>query len=432
VSAERARYLWERRKVIRRALRNLAAHALREPLRPRIPAGEEVVVVVCLNARGRTFNLGDMIRRYHGVRTILVTRIFDYAFQRQAFDEIRVFLRPGQLLRILDRIGRRHRVLAAIGSTQPAWQSRVLIDMPRRFPVLVDQYDSIWAIQRFARLGSSEMTGISAGYAGDEVREEEYCVRRADGLLMRLLTMRDLYDEAGIESPKISIPDGVNPRFCQPILHRSGSRGPEWSVVFAGIFYPMHFDPRRFGENQLVPLGPLFERERVHFHMYPTPHHDYAYPEYEAEAARNPYFHLHDSVSFGRVHREISQYDFGWLAMDFRNNMYYTERVRRDTGSIRFMTFLEAGLPVLVSDQTPGQARMVRETGGGIVLEDPTPRGLADLFRRADMEALLRGVERARAELSIERLSAPLIEFIRTVRRRTEARTPNRGRLLHR
>jgi hypothetical protein len=413
-------YYWERRKVVKRGMRNWLAWALREPFRPKGRPDETVIVFVRLNARARAFNLGYILRKNEGIRTILLTKVFDYDFQREAFNEIHLFFNYKDLREKVARLARRYNLLAVVGSTQPARQTRILIEMPRDWPVLIDQYDSLWALSYFSGMDLAEARGVGAGVSPEEVAEEEYCFRHAEGVIVRSGELQVLFKEQDVMTPNYLFEDSCNSRYFQPVTPRNGPKEGEWSVVYPGIFYPMSFDSRIAGDTQLVPLGKLFAEERIHFHLYPSPHHNYQYPEYEAEAARNPYFHLHQAVDFDKVHREIGKYDFGWYANDYSKWALFSEVYRQHTLSIKFYTFLEAGLSVITNGLHVRSERIVQRMGAGIVVGTDAPKGLRQVIEKQNLPELIQGVERARAELDINRRSGELLAFIKEVRERYE------------
>ena len=411
-------YYWERRNIVKRVLKNRLARALGEPFRPKGRNGETVIVFVRTNARGRGFNLGYSLRGNHRLRTILITKAFEYKFQKQAFDEIHVFSNFAHLVRLVERLGQKYKILAVIGMTQPARQTHVLIEMSRDWPVLIDQYDSEWALSYFAGVDPADLE--VNGFLADEVAEEEHCYRQADGVIARSGELQVLFKEQGVRTPMLLIQDGCNPRFFQPLTSRSGPKGAEWSVVYPGIFHPMSHDSRIVGDTQFVPMGKTFAEERIHFHLYPSPHHNYQYPEYEAEAVRNPYFHLHQAVDFDDVHREIGKYDFGWSASDFSKSMLFSEILGEHALSIKFYTFLEAGLPVITTGLIVRSERIVRRWGAGVVVDTDAPKGLRQVIEKQNLPELIRGVERARAELDINRRGGELLAFIKEVREQYE------------
>lgn len=414
------RYIWERRKVVSRVLKNWLLRIAYEPFRPGGSINDTAVVFVRQNARGRVFNHGYVLSKNEGVRTILLTRVFDYMYHREAFDEIIVFYNKIDLENKIKKLSQRYNLLAVIGSTQPAWPTRVLIEMHRIWPVLIDQYDSIWACCYFAQIDPTEKYGMAS--LAQEIPDEEYCFRNADGIIARSGELPILLEEHEISTSYILIEDGVNPVFFQPMAPSPSPKKGEWSIVYAGLIVPMNLNARDHGVNQFVPQGKLFAQEKIHFHLYPSPHHNYQYPEYEAEAARNPYFHIHASVDFDNIHREISQYDFGWLAIDSPQYTFWSETYGRHLITNKQFTYLEAGLPIITNAYTARIAETVKMTGAGFVMGNQAPVGTRAAIGQQNMTELISGVARARHELDMNNKSHELITFIRELSRPYESK----------
>jgi hypothetical protein len=408
---KKIKYYFSRRKVVFRVLKNWLSSYLQEPWRSKGTTQEPVIVCVRLNARTRMFNYGWTLRHKHKIRTILVTQVFEYGFQKQAFDEIKIFFSYTHLEKIIVEIAKKYQVLAIIGSLQPAAQTLHLLNMKRSWPVFIDHYDSYWSLFHFSKL-SIEGPEPTGNFSMEEIEAEKYCYTNADGVLARSGSLVKLFQEKNINTPIRLFEDRCNKKFFQPIWLGSGPKGKEWSVVYPGIFYPMHFDKRLFGDIQFVPLGKLFAKEKIHFHLYPSPHHNYLYSEYEAEAARNPYFHIHPTVDFDNIHQEISKYDFGWQAHDFSKAAFFSETSKQFELSIKFYSFLEAGLPIIVNELLERGKKIIKDTGAGLCIGNNAPQGLREIIENSDVATIRKNVEHARQVLEIDQISDELFGFL--------------------
>lgn len=408
----RLRYLLERRKVVLRTAANLARWSVGEPLRTAAAGGGPTVVFVCQNARARTFNLAYALKHEAGVRTVLFSRVFEYTYMRKAFDEIRFFARYTDLARSLGRLARNNRILAAIGSTEPIAQSMVLLDMQRYWPVLVDQFDSYWASTHFA--GMEVETDPRCDGLREEIRLEAHCFTHCDGVVARTGELPLLLDKIGVRHPVLLLEDGCNRMYFQEIHADKYRNRDDWSLVYPGIFYPMHLDPAVFGSAQLLPYARPFALERLHFHLHPSPVHEYAYPEYEAEARKNPYFHLHPAIDFDKVQRKVSTYDFGWYANRYRQYGFTSETYRQFAVATKVCTFLEAGIPVVSNRIHSRIVDIVQRYNCGILVGEDAPQGLRGLIAQADLPLLLKGVASARKALDVNARAGDLLRLIET------------------
>ena len=168
-------------------------------------------------------------------------------------------------------------------------------------------------------------------------------------------------------------------------------------------------------------LASCLRKKSLHFHLHPSPIHDYQYPEYEAEARKNPYFHIHPSIDFDKVQDKVSSYDFGWFANPYHQYGYTSETYRKHAIATKVCTFLEAGIPV-VANRTSTSGLWTSYPGliAGFWWGEDAPRGLGDQIRPADLPRLLRGVENARNRMDIHNRAPELLDFILKAKDRYE------------
>ncbi len=106
----------------------------------------------------------------------------------------------------------------------------------------------------------------------------------------------------------------------------------------------------------------VLTKQKIHFHVYPTPNRNVYLGEYEKISSENPYFHLHKPVPQKQVPTEIAKYHFGILPFfDEDDDRHPTKRMR--STSQKFYNYIEAGLPVLVSQDLKFQSWMAKRVG---------------------------------------------------------------------
>ena len=98
--------------------------------------------------------------------------------------------------------------ITAFGSTQPCVQVRTLINMPRCWPVFIDQYDSYLAITYFAGINPEEDQRFT--YMAPEVKDEQYCYKNVDGIIARSGDLCLLIKKKNINKPVFIYEDGCN------------------------------------------------------------------------------------------------------------------------------------------------------------------------------------------------------------------------------
>lgn len=408
---QRIGYYWERRRVISRTLQNLLVWSLKEPWRRSLKPRTPVVVFIRRSVRSRFRNHARGLKA-EGLGTILISSVFNYEYLKGAFDEIHVAFNETKIRQLIRSLSAKYDVRAVISSMQPAKQTADIMDEPRSWPLIVDHQESAWSQFHFLRKENRLHDGDHDWLHPAEAELEKKAYLRVDGVLARSRELTLLFEEERIETPIMLLEDRCDPGVFQPIRQRSRKPGDEISVVYAGMLYPMHLDPLYYHSAQLVPYGPGFAEERVHFHIYPGPHHEYTFEDYEAEARRNPYFHIHRSVEFDQVQKVLAGYDFGLVAFHCPDLRLMSRVHLESTLHAKVLSYLEAGLPVLTPGLFKRDAQVVEETGAGMVMPEDCPRGL-----RSQLEALDTGDLQIRVRSARERMACPeqgrmLREFI--------------------
>ena len=84
--------------------------------------------------------------------------------------------------------------------------------------------------------------------------------------------------------------------------------------------------------------------------------------------------------------------------------------------SMKFFTYLEAGLPIISSPVTGEVNERLEAFGAGLILDAKAPRGLRDAIHERDVAEMIRGTARLREYYSTGKHGRSLVDFIRSVR----------------
>lgn len=409
---KRLDYLWERRRVVGTVAANLTRWALHEFGRQRARTDLPTIICVRRTARSRIHNhaisLGPL-----GVQSILVAQAFDYGYQRAAFAEIHPWFRVDDIPAIVRKLVRRHDVRAVVGSLQPAAQTERLLAMDLPVPLVIDHHDSAWSQVHFQ--GNAAFTA-DGWLSRAEVAAEQHCFRNVAGVIARSHELVELFETNDVTTPTRVFEDCCCAEAFQPIPEHGRPKGDAWSVGYAGAVFSLRDDPRH-AYPQFVPFGKTFEQARVHLHIYPSPLHEYSYPDYLAEERRNPFFHLHRSVGFRHVQSTLARYDFGLINVEVSGEYRLFSPVHfKHHVHAKFHTYLEAGLPILVPAYYRREAELVREWDMGIVFESLHGLDLAKLIADTDVARLRANVRRAREAFRAEAQGSALWDFLGSIR----------------
>ena len=131
-------------------------------------------------------------------------------------------------------------------------------------------------------------------------------------------------------------------------------------------------------------------------------------------AQKNPLFKFEKGVPPDEVTKIFSMYDFGTMVSFFHQGTFLdVHNHNRLPG--RLFTYLEAGLPMIVSEEMQYLSRIIKEYEIGIVVSQKDLDNLPVIINSYDREKLKTNVKRAREELSMKRHIKRLVAFYEEV-----------------
>jgi len=403
-------YLWKRRKVLENLAGNYLRWLLYEAGRKRADPKSPTIICVRRTARTRIHNHALSLAE-QGIQTILVAQAYDYHYQKETFVEIHPWLQIENIPGIIKRLEKRLNVIAVISSHQPAAQTLALLKMERDFPLLVDHHDSIWSQAYFQKPMKIPETG--AWLSQSEIRAEEKSYRSVDGVIARNGELIELFKENNVKTPVKVFEDRCYRPSFQDIPEHGNPKQKQWSIAYAGAVFSGTENPKD-SYPQLVPYGEVFSQAKIHFHIYPSPLHEYSYPDYHAEAAQNPFFHIHRSVNYKLIQKTLSQYDFGLINVE-RPEAYdlFSEKHFRYHIHAKFHAYLEAGLPIIVPSCFAREAEIVREWNIGFIFDKLQDAHLKKQIHEADILSMRQSISNAREAWVADHQGSDLLTFIK-------------------
>ncbi|MBI4804290.1 MAG: hypothetical protein HY795_03550 [Desulfovibrio sp.] len=178
------------------------------------------------------------------------------------------------------------------------------------------------------------------------------------------------------------------------------------SLVFCGTLNPSNYPAPPFGDVQLLGLIRELAAQGVAFNVFLNPYQRKgergAFWDYEYLARTEPLFTVHEGVGPDQLPATIG--GFGWGSMVYRFPEVFTMQ-RPHLSHIlptKFFSFLEAGLPVIVSRELEAVSELVREHGLGLVVGQDEISRLGGLIDEVDYEALRQNVRVYRAEHDLD------------------------------
>lgn len=159
-------------------------------------------------------------------------------------------------------------------------------------------------------------------------------------------------------------------------------------------------------------------KQKIHFHLYLVPHSIISpviFKSYIRLNETESYFHLEKAVPVDKVHKEISKYDFGSMVYTPEYLDQYQPKYLKIATAYRIFTYLEAGLPIIVSKRMEYIKNMVEENKIGFSVKDGEFDNLHNTIDSYDYEELRRNVFKTREKLLFDKHEKDLVNFYDTI-----------------
>ena len=211
----------------------------------------------------------------------------------------------------------------------------------------------------------------------------------------------DYFRDNGYEVSCPSLPwlDYCNREFFVDNSRKLSDEDDEYHVVqVGGGISPAH-----------LPFVKNLIEQKIHFHIYPMPlcMTPFTYRKFSQLDRTERYIHLERSVPYSEITREIAKYDFG----SHIHLTYLAPVGFKFAHSHKFFCYLEAGLPIIVSDCLQYIKKTVVESKAGFSVRDTDFPVLHKMIERYDYDDLRRNVMEAREKLLIDNHAERLINF---------------------
>ena len=188
-------------------------------------------------------------------------------------------------------------------------------------------------------------------------------------------------------------------------------------LVYAGGVFGSHRDKRYYGITQMHWLIDYFTKQKIHFHIYPSPTIQKAdYEEYEGIAKQNEYFHFHHAVSQSKLSEELSQYHYGLMPFFGQDSTLSDVKMKYST-TLKLFNYVEAGIPILVSADVTYQSWLVERYNLGIAVHNKTDfADVRQLISKTPYEQQVKQVLQNREKLSLGNHIGRLMKFYEGLR----------------
>ncbi|MFN8277453.1 MAG: hypothetical protein U0T84_08225 [Chitinophagales bacterium] len=345
------------------------------------------------NLPPRISRMVKWLKRTYPVKAVLICHKDGYSplFDNQTFDQTLLFRNKWHLFQILVNQPTPH-LIHAFGpkSFYP--------DMARQFYGSATRF--IYDMQDVLAI----YYGLNAPIAWyrKEFPHERNCLAEADGLVSQGLEPIPAFRTYSISHKKNRI---FFPLLCDDDVWITNPKklSPEnISVVYAGEIQGRNRDPKQFGNVQFFQLAEIMAAQQIHFHVYATPGSYHLYgQEYREVEKRNPYFHLHAPVPQQQLPSELSKYHFGIIPF-YKNFTALRDDKNHYSTSLKLFNFIEAGIPILVSNEIGFQNWMACRYSAGVSISQQDLTNLRTKILSLDYDHLVQGLLLSREKLSLK------------------------------
>jgi hypothetical protein len=111
------------------------------------------------------------------------------------------------------------------------------------------------------------------------------------------------------------------------------------------------------------------------------------------------------------LNKEISKYHYG-IATAFFDKNVVDKRFLKTTLGNKFMSYLEAGIPIIINDEMVFHSDLIRKYNCGVVISEEDLPNLKKILKKQNYPALIEGVKKARQDLLMSKNVKKIIEVL--------------------
>lgn len=196
-----------------------------------------------------------------------------------------------------------------------------------------------------------------------------------------------------------------------------------WHLAFAGGVIPFgdKFPRQIFGDAQIYGISELLASQGLYIHIFNNPYLARGdrlgerYPEYVELAQKNTFVDFSEGTFPWDLGFKIGHYHYGMMLYLF-DGLLIGEQHFETVIPSKVFTYIEAGLPVLVSRRFSAVCEIVERYEIGICIDDSELSDIVPILDRADYIQLRKNVRTFRQVLNMDRQIQQLIDFYESTR----------------
>jgi hypothetical protein len=248
-----------------------------------------------------------------------------------------------------------------------------------------------------------------------EVKFEKYNLENADGIIARNLESKDVSRRFSFKYPSKSILflDYCDTENFQAPSKNSLDNEKDISLVYSGGIFGPSALKSSWGIIDFDILIKSLAHSQLNLHLYPFPNEPISYYSELLEMEKtNSHLTIYPAVSNFKLASEIGKYHFGILP-NFKVDGYPILDFKLDMcTSNKFFNYLEAGIPIIVSNELKFMSWIVKRYQIGIVVEKKDLNNLKTIIFEYDYEQMIKNVVAVRNKLSFQHNNHRLLAFL--------------------
>lgn len=292
------------------------------------------------------------------------------------------------------------------------------------FAKLLSETKTIFEFYDVPSLCASKEDSINAwGKKNSELGffSEQFVCENADGIIFGYshIAADKLKNRYNIKSPLLEFHSYVCDEFVANGNNIKYSQGDgKIHLVYGGTVTTSILPKKIFG-YEFLDLVKEITNQGICFDIYTTPHtspikFELLYSDYISFSKKNDLFRFMKGLFLDEASHAFSKYDFGIIAYLF-NQGTFSDESNATRIPAKFFLFLEAGLPVIISEEFEYVSTLVREYEIGIVVSQNDIYNLSAIIPTYDYKKLKNNVLAARNKLSMETHINRLLQFYEEV-----------------
>jgi hypothetical protein len=162
-------------------------------------------------------------------------------------------------------------------------------------------------------------------------------------------------------------------------------------------------------EFDMINIFEEIVNQKLHIHVYSIRYEQLlADPDYK-KLCKNKYFHAHKPIYGDDLQKELGKYDWG-LGLSFIDFSKIKKEWAETALGNKISTYIEAGLPNIISDELTFSVNIVKKNKFGIIVDNINE--IKNMIEQTDYNKLINDLKKNRSDFTLSNNINRLVEFI--------------------